>query len=669
MKHCISIVALFITGNAAADELNLDAKTLFERSTTRNVRLSADGQSIELEEGELIEDDGPAAGFSYKPNEEKLSETVWASKELMIENPSSRKATLLVAPGGQFKAIINGKPIDLPAPTKVGGYWQAYSVPPESLRTGRNQIVLHGGGKVWIARAEDYAGGSLERSKHPNRSSRSTDAGKQWLTDKLGPSGDIEGEYCIRLRLERFVPHGSVTLPVMDAQRDCGPYIAGPSHPIPPVQASFNATVTPTAPCVVYYRSGTTPVPNNKDWLAWQTAKPQERVFVNPKGRYYQLAFQLGSTNLMTTSAIRGVRIETNNRPLPKKILWSDALQISKPENDSIVRTSAPFTYEPFNHSTLKKLRTDHKLDDVTKDAKTELQLIEKLAVWTAATLQGGHLKDIYPAWDALEILKPHADGRPIGGFCQQYNLVFLQACESFGIPGRAVSIGHGDHFTAIKGSGHEVVELWSNDFKKWIYVDGNLAWYAIDAKTKTPLSLLELRERQQKAVKKEDGPTTEIVELAPGKQRWTSLTEWPVFQELRMIPRSNFLEQKTPLPLNQGMRGWFWTGHHVWSDKESPASIIYGNRVTDRKNWEWTLNQAHFTLEATPTEGELKVHLDTETPGFDTFLASIDGETATKVESGFAWKLKKGKNRLEVWPRNIAGREGIKSHVVVEMP
>jgi len=42
-------------------------------SVTANVRLSADGKAVELESAELLEDDGPAAGYSYKPNEEKLS--------------------------------------------------------------------------------------------------------------------------------------------------------------------------------------------------------------------------------------------------------------------------------------------------------------------------------------------------------------------------------------------------------------------------------------------------------------------------------------------------------------------------------------------------------------------------------------------------------------------
>jgi hypothetical protein len=159
------------------------------------------------------------------------------------------------------------------------------------------------------------------------------------------------------------------------------------------------------------------------------------------------------------------------------------------------------------------------------------------------------------------------------------------------------------------------------------------------------------------------------VVELAEGRRKWAGLADWPPFLELRLIPRSNFLGQRAPLPLNQGMRGWFWTGHHALTDTDSPASLLYGNRVTNRRDWEWSLNQAHLTLEATATPGDLRVHLDTETPGFDTFLATLDGKPARPVASGFVWKLHAGKNTLEVQPRNVAGREGIPSRVVIVMP
>jgi len=66
---------------------------------------------------------------------------------------------------------------------------------------------------------------------------------------------------------------------------------------------------------------------------------------------------------------------------------------------------------------------------------------------------------------------------------------------------------------------------------------------------------------------------------------------------------------------------------------------------------------------------GELRIHLDTETPGFGAFLAEVDGTGLKPVSSGFIWQLHAGKNRLEVRPRNVAGREGIPSRVVIERP
>ena len=159
------------------------------------------------------------------------------------------------------------------------------------------------------------------------------------------------------------------------------------------------------------------------------------------------------------------------------------------------------------------------------------------------------------------------------------------------------------------------------------------------------------------------------IVTFDKAVHQWRGLTEDLPFAGLRLIPRSNFLEQKSPLPLNQGRRGWFWTGHYVWNDAEAPAELIYGNRVARQGNFEWTLNQAHFMLEPRSTPGEIRVHLDTETPGFETFLAEVDGGAKHAVGEVFPWKLHPGRNRLKVLPRNNAGREGIASSLELDMP
>jgi transglutaminase-like putative cysteine protease len=648
---------------AAADELRLDAKALYERSTTRDVRLTPSG-AIELEEGELFEDDGSAAGFSYKPNEERLSDKVRVKKELVVSNPAARKATLLVGPGGDLKATVNGKPVELKPAGKAGNYWQAYALPPDALKVGTNTFVLYGGGRVWIARAEDFAAGSVERPKHPGRSAKSADAGQSWDSDRLGPSGDIAGEYYVRLVLDHYRPTGVLTLPVLDAGNLAGRAVAPPLAKPISVRVRLDADTGRAGRVRLFARSGTTSAPNAANWSMWEALDAGE--LREPRGRFFQVVVVLATDDPLESPRVKGLRIETAP---PKTENWSAKLKVLESDNAEIVRSSISFAYEPFDHPKLKELRTRHKLDEVVKGAKTEFELIERLAKWSARCWDRGHLKDSYPPWDALEILKPHADGKPVGGFCQQYNVVFLQACESFGIPGRVVSISVGDHGGKVRGSGHEVVELWSNDYRKWVYVDGNMEWYATDAKTGVPLSLLELRERQLRVLAGKPAAPMKVVHLLEGGTRWEGLESWPAFLELRLIPRSDFLQVKAPLPLHQGMRGWFWTGHYAWTDADYPASLLYGHRVSDRRNWEWALNQARLTLEATATPGELRVHLDTETPGFDTFLADIDGTGAKPVRPGFAWKLHAGKNRLEVRPRNTAGRAGIASGVVIESP
>lgn len=665
-RFWLTCVWLLAVASVHAEELRLDARALFERAVTHHLRLSDDGTAIELTEGELIEDDGPAAGYSYKPNEEVLSERVFARKELVITNPRTHKATLLVAPGGEtLRITINGKEVNGKRESIVGGYWSAYPIPRDSLKAGTNEIVIGGKGKVWIARAEDFAAGSTTRMTHPKRSARSHDSGTTWARDQLGPKGDIDGEYCVRLFLDRTLPSGSLTLPVIDLGNLADKTLPPPVAWLGPVCFEADAGLGASSKLVIRARTGTCPQPDAKTWSAWATFEAKGEIR-EPSGRYLQLAFELSTADPRELPRLRSLVLEARVERPEKD--WTETVikntTIIKPD---LVRSSIPFVYEPFDHPRLKALRETHKLDELVKGATNEFEIATRLARWSAKRWERGHLKDAYPPWDANEILRLHADGTPTGGFCQQYNLVFLQACESFGIPGRAMSIGPGD-IRGPRGGGHEVVEVWLNHFQKWAYIDGNMAWFARDKETMAPLSLLELRERQ--LAQRAGRPFAAIVieHLLDDGKRWQGLDAWPPFDELRLIPRSNFLEAKAPLPLNQGMRGWFWTGHHVWTDAASPASVIYRHRESNPRNWNWSLNETRLTLEPLKEPGEFRVHLDTVSPYFDTFIAKIDGKERP-VAGTFVWKLHKGHNSLIACTRDKAGRQGYPSTAAFDCP
>ena len=676
-KRLLGIVLAVLAGlrcqmPARASTLQLEAPKLFEPSVTHNLRLSQDGSAIELDVGELFEDDGPASGHSYQEpkNQETLTAQTWIKKELLIPNPQARAAYLVVLSTEPVEALINGRPQQLADNQSGRTLYKTYAFDPKLLRAGRNEFILRASGKVLIARDDEFALGSRTRTRHPNRSAKSIDAGKTWDYDHLGPGGKLDGEYGVRVFLEHYPPQGSLTLPVLDAGNLEGKTVGTALRQIGPIQLTVAGTPGPTGRILVRARSGETYVPAAKSWSDWQTLGSSGGTIRKPRGRYVQVALELSTRDPLESPRLSGVRWEA--APVCPDD-WTAGLRVPEEHNEQIVRTSIPFEYEPLDHPRLKRLREQYKLDAVVQGAEGELDLMLRLAQWACNAWDWPtHISECYPPWDALEILKPYKDGKPTGGFCQQFNLVFLQACESFGFSGRAISISQGRCQDKHPGGGHEIVELWSNEWKKWVYVDGAVAWYIVDPKTGVPLSMWELRQRQLPTLRGEPLQPVRVVDAERTKNRqfgWSGLGPKPLnwYLELRLIPRSNFLQEKSPLPLNQGTEEWSWTGHYVWTDAAVPAGYLFGHRVGKRTDFEWTLNQAHYVLEPTQEAGTFRVHLDTETPSFETFLAEMDGGPKEAVSSGFAWKLHPGRNHLRVRPRNVAGREGIPSWITLE--
>jgi hypothetical protein len=665
------VALVFVPARGAT--VHLTAPKIYERAVTSNIALSQDGVTLKLKSGEVFQDDGPASGFSYKPTQEMLSQGIKIRKQFLIPDPRASKAILMVGGGGDLKVEVNGNLQKSGAPQKIFfGEWQAYNINPAALRPGVNDIVISGTGMVRIARADD------SYVELPHRSARSADEGKSWNVDCLGPAGNIAGEYYVRLYLEHFVSSGSILLPVMDVANQVGNPLAPPVTALGPLRVSVMAAPNSTRGVTLRVRSGKTYVPNPATWSEWMPLD-RDATLKSPRGRFVQVEATLATTDPLVTPSLSEITLTTEPQ-LAKD--WTKAVKVVDFHNEEIVRTSIPFRYEPFTQQKLKELRTYYQLDDVVGGAKTDLDIITRLAAWSSRQFkwEEWHLDEYYPPWDALEILKKLPDGKPVGGFCQQYNLVYLQAAESFGFVGRVISINSGTlgRPTII---GHEAVEIWSNQFRKWIWVDGMGAYYAEDSTTGVPLSLWELRQRQLRLLRGQEVKPTRIVHVSTDtilpsmplwlKQalQWRGLNVGMSFAELRLIPRSNFLEQKSPLPLNNGKAGWTWSGFDVWTDTYVPAEPIHPNLITRHGNFEWTLNQAHFVLEPTSTRGEFLVHLDTETPGFETFLAQIDSGGESPVTAVFPWKLHAGRNRLKVWPRNTAGRDGIASWIELEIP
>ena len=91
------------------------------------------------------------------------------------------------------------------------------------------------------------------------------------------------------------------------------------------------------------------------------------------------------------------------------------------------------FQEEDFSHPRLKLLRSREHLDEVVSSGKTQFDKIVLLRNWASKQWKAGSCF-YYPPFDAVEILDLARKNKNYG-FCAQYAVVFLQACQSLGIP------------------------------------------------------------------------------------------------------------------------------------------------------------------------------------------------------------------------------------------
>ena len=124
------------------------------------------------------------------------------------------------------------------------------------------------------------------------------------------------------------------------------------------------------------------------------------------------------------------------------------------------------FAFDSPAHPKLVELRTEYKLDEAVKDAKTDLDRALALKAWA-----GAHWKFATPEpetfrdWSAVALLERGKRGK--WGWCGQAAMLFQQACIAFGLPARFIELGRPDtpacHFTT---------EVYLREQGKWAVVD-----------------------------------------------------------------------------------------------------------------------------------------------------------------------------------------------------
>jgi hypothetical protein len=694
----------------------LDAADLEERGQFSNLQYYGSEGAISLNDMLLVEDDAPAIGCPQGAEErswfEKLQRGVMVRKDLVLEDARAFAGYLVFvgteADDNDHPLYIRINGVDLVRPPSKlahpfarhyytndwGGShfdnWFVVEIPVGALQAGENEILLWAESEetsweIMVAADQEYPRGSTTRLSHPNRSAKSRDHGASWDFEHLGWKDEIDGEYSIRLSLDRYVSEGVYVSPVIDLVGQEG--VVKRLVDLQECCATWEVEVPEECSAEIRVRLGDSPVPGAAGWSDFDKVHGLAATWNKPSGRYMQFEVTLRTANPLVTPTFLGVAVEST--VVERKRTGDLFYRVQDLKNGRVVRSSVEFVYEDF--AKLADLRRDFELDKVVAGAATEFEAQLRLMRW-AYKVPLGQL-DRY-AWNYYDLLQVErdADGRIVlhddynkrrrDGHCLYCNLALIAAYLAMGYPARWVNI------SAKHTYGHEVTEVWSNEFNKWVFMDSTRDYYIYDPDTGIPLNLVEIGHRLGEVM---PGPATweypvqwhlpqksmlDGVRIAyrEGDHKHSVLSEDEVEgQELLMFKghiqmplRSDFASRPHPLPWRLSSN-WGGDQFYCFYSEMFPRKQEYQNHTERWQDFNPTLNQAELFLRETEEAGILRVEADTETPYLDTFLVQVDGGEWCEYAAGiFDWKLREGLNRLRVKVRNSAGVCGPESYVAV---
>lgn len=178
---------------------------------------------------------------------------------------------------------------------------------------------------------------------------------------------------------------------------------------------------------------------------------------------------------------------------LCKELYYTNLLSKSKlfvEEYDGMFPTEKKmkFIWDRYDNPKLLELREKYQLLDVIKTGKDEFEKMLLMLDWVANRFdhQGNYMG---PERDALALLDQAAHGTKMK--CVEYSIVLAHCLTAIGYPARTAALIE-EVTPMVPGRAHLVTEVWSNQYQKWIVLDGqNNAYWVYNS---MPLSAAECR-------------------------------------------------------------------------------------------------------------------------------------------------------------------------------
>ncbi|MFC1509297.1 hypothetical protein ACFL60_06385, partial [Candidatus Omnitrophota bacterium] len=670
-----------------------DAEKIYDNGFMQMLMKSPEG-GVSLFNMELIHNDAPGAGRSEKG---VSTDVIWgktrARKYIMLDDQRAHKAWLVIFTVHQGKTPLqfeingNHSTVENWDTSKNREVYRWAEFPAEWLKKGRNIIELfcpeaeneNDGWELYIARADEFEAGGGDPKDVGKTSFKSKDGGESWKQSPFGPLGQTRAEYSVRFSLDRYVEEGWLASPVIDLWKGDSDDVIVPLREIRKVTLTINAEVPEGTSVEYYLRKGRNPDPHAVDWEPYDYIGDGSSVSVDynqtvMNRRYIQFRVELNTDNPLKTPVVKSANISAE---LFQRVPLHKNIHIVKVDNPSIRYSSIDWEWEKWDRPEFKELRELENLDEVISGSRTEFDAQVKLLDYVTRRWRHSSPHPEYPGWDALSIINRinNAGG---GGMCIQFNNTLGGLCMTFGWQARLINV-----------VGHEITEVWNDEYGKWIFLDADYENnYNYDPVTAEPFSMLELHERYLDYYFP-DRPIDwlkDMIQWMPaidGKQipvARGSLTDHAntTFKRIgtpsgfcnaafmRMVPRNNWYEKPYPRPLAHGSFWWPWDGYINWYDSRTPPKRQYSWH-TDRPQDMWPdLNKVHVDATSTFGNDRLFLRFETYTPNFSHYEVNVDDTGWKKVGERWTWILQSGKNRLQVRATNKLGVKGKPSCFVI---
>ncbi len=457
------------------------------------------------------------------------------------------------------------------------------------------------------------------------------------------------------------------------------------------IRITAEASIPDGASLDLYYSFGNS-FYSLSGWTDWEKAKDLNFFIKNPKGQYCRFRLLLSAPAIDKSPLIKFVTIEAVYKQ------QTDAFQkdivIQQLENEELITSQFGFEYERPDNKELAELVKQMGYDARVANIKSDLEKLLILNTVVAKTPNPDHSgwPDNYP-FDPGEICSMQNGEMVIKGHCMSYAAVLINTLTSFGYYSR--------HWAAngLRDMDHEVVEVWVDSLRKWIYLDPSLSQYYLDPQTRIPLSIKEMHDiytnfvlesgetfhsvsdetlkNRVKAKGPEKGMLAPIVcvdsgwhygsKVNPATYDWGWFHGYMVSGFIRMTDRNNYISKKEPWFSDFG-NGINQNKHLHWVDDATPprTDIIQTYTGRERDLW-WSLNQAAFKATRTG-ENSISMEFGNTQPFFKHYLLSIDDKAEVQVSANlYAWVLHSGENDIVVTPEDEYGNRGISSHLKVK--